>query len=125
MPLQHQYASIAAWNDEAHVVGNRRCYAEKFDAVLAILADSIAAGKITVSKPDASFYLWANVHGDDTVFARELFAQQHITVLPGSFLSREAAGSNPGAGFVRMALVAPLAECIEAAQRLRQFLQAR
>ncbi len=125
MPLQHQYASIAAWNDEQHVIENRRCYTEKFDAVLAILADSIAAGKITVSKPDASFYLWANVHGDDRVFARDLFAQQHITVLPGSFLSRDADGSNPGAGFVRMALVAPLAECIEAAQRLRQFLQAR
>ncbi len=123
MPLQHQYASIAAWNDEAHVGENRRCYAEKFDAVLQILADDIAAGKITVSKPDAGFYLWAKVTGSDTAFARELFARQNITVLPGSFLSREVNACNPGADYVRMALVAPLAECIDAAQRIRQFLQ--
>ena len=123
MPLQHQHASIAAWRDEKHVLENRRRYAEKFLAVLDILDDCIKAGKITVSKPDAGFYLWANIHGDDTVFSRNLFAQQNVTVLPGSLLSRESNNINPGAGYVRMALVAPLAECIDAAQRIKRFLQ--
>jgi N-succinyldiaminopimelate aminotransferase len=122
MPLQHQQASIAAWDDETHVIENRRCYAEKFDTVLAILADEIHTGKISTSKPDAGFYLWVNVHGDDTIFACKLFAEQNITVLPGSYLSREANGMTPGTGYVRMALVAPLAECIDAAQRIKQFL---
>jgi N-succinyldiaminopimelate aminotransferase len=122
MPLQHQYASMAAWQDEAHVIENRRCYAEKFDAVLDILKDEIAAKKIVVNKPDAGFYLWADIRGSDTDFAQRLFAQQNITVLPGSFLSREVDGLNPGAGFVRMALVAPLAECIDAAHRMKAFL---
>lgn len=123
MPLQHQYASIAAWDDEAHVVENRRCYAEKFDAVLSVLANDIKVGKITVSKPDAGFYLWMRVNSNDQEFTRNLFAAQNITVLPGSFLSRETNGITPGAGYVRMALVAPLAECIDAAQRIRIFLQ--
>lgn len=122
MPLQHQYASIAAWQDETHVIENRRCYTEKFAAVMDILQDSIDQGKIAVSRPDASFYLWVNVKGSDTEFAKQLFATQNITVLPGSFLSRDVDGDNPGAGFVRMALVAPLAECVDAAQRIRQFL---
>ncbi len=125
MPLQHQHASIAAWQDEAHVLENRRFYAEKFSAVLNILKGDIAQGKITVSKPDAGFYLWANVHGSDTDFARDLFAQQNITVLPGNFLSREVDGFNPGAGFVRMALVASLDECMAAANRIHHFLQTR
>jgi N-succinyldiaminopimelate aminotransferase len=124
MPLQHQHASIAAWHDEKHVLENRRCYAEKFSAVLDILDNCIKAGKITVSKPDAGFYLWANIHGDDQAFSRNLFAQQNVTVLPGSFLSRESDGCNPGASYVRMALVASLSECIEAAERLNEFLQA-
>ncbi|HSC74627.1 MAG TPA: succinyldiaminopimelate transaminase [Pseudomonadales bacterium] len=123
MPLQHQYASIAAWQDEAHVIENRRCYTEKFSAVLDILDNCIQAGKITVSKPDAGFYLWMHVNRNDQDFARALFADQNITVLPGSFLSREVNGITPGAGYVRMALVAPLAECIDAAQRIRTFLQ--
>ncbi|MEZ5493802.1 MAG: succinyldiaminopimelate transaminase [Pseudomonadales bacterium] len=122
MPLQHQYASIAAWSDEAHVKENRSAYAEKFSSVLNILKDVISDGKIAVTKPDASFYLWTDIKGSDTKFARELFAKKNITVLPGSYLSREVDGSNPGAGFVRMALVATLAECVEAAQRLRDFL---
>lgn len=122
MPLQHQYASIAAWSDENHVVENRRRYAEKFSAVLDILKECIDAGKIIVSKPDAGFYLWAKISGSDTSFSQALFAQQNVTVLPGSFLSRESGGHNPGAGYVRMALVAPLAECIEAAERIKQFL---
>lgn len=124
MPLQHQHASIAAWNDEKHVMENRHYYAEKFSAVLDILDSCIKTGKITVGKPDAGFYLWSNIHGDDTVFSRNLFAQQNVTVLPGSFLSRESGGFNPGAGYVRMALVAPLAECIDAANRIKEFLQA-
>lgn len=123
MPLQHQHASIAAWNDEAHVVENRRCYAEKFDAVLNILADDVRAGTISVSKPDAGFYLWMHVKSNDQDFACALFATQNITVLPGSFLSREVNGVTPGAGYVRMALVAPLAECIDAAERIKAFLQ--
>jgi N-succinyldiaminopimelate aminotransferase len=124
MPLQHQHASITAWNDEKHVMENRHYYAEKFSAVLDILDSCIKTGKITVGKPDAGFYLWSNIHGDDTVFSRNLFAQQNVTVLPGSFLSRESGGFNPGAGYVRMALVAPLAECIDAANRIKEFLQA-
>lgn len=125
MPLQHQHASIAAWNDEAHVVENRKRYTEKFDAVLDILNTCIQTGKITVCKPDAGFYLWANIHGDDTVFSRNLFAEQNVTVLPGSFLSRDSDGINPGSGYVRMALVAPLAECIDAAKRIKEFLRTR
>ena len=76
-----------------------------------------------VQRPDGSFYLWAKTPGDDTTFTRELFAQQHVTVVPGSYLSREVNGLNPGAGRIRMALVAPLAECIEAAERIRRFIQ--
>ena len=125
MPLQHQYASIAAWGDENHVIENRRSYAEKFSAVLDILGDCVKTGKITVSKPDAGFYLWANIAGSDTAFSQALFAEQNVTVLPGSFLSRESAGNNPGAGYIRMALVAPLTECIDAAERIKQFLQNR
>ncbi|HNE26415.1 MAG TPA: succinyldiaminopimelate transaminase, partial [Pseudomonadales bacterium] len=125
MPLQHQHASIAAWQDEAHVIENRRIYAEKFSAVLDILTPAITAKKIAVEKPDAGFYLWADVKGSDTQFAQQLFAEKNITVLPGSYLSREINGHNPGAGFVRMALVATLAECVEAAQRIRDFLAER
>lgn len=117
MPVQTQLASIAAWNDEAHVRANRDLYREKFDAVLNILSPVM-----DVQRPDGSFYLWPNVGGDDAAFCRALFEQQHVTVVPGSYLSREANGQNPGAGRVRMALVAPLAECIEGAQRIRTFL---
>lgn len=108
-----QHASIAAWNDEAHVRENRRLYAEKFAAVQPILARSLQ-----VAKPDAAFYLWAQVGGDDAAFARMLYADYHVTVLPGSFLAREAHGINPGAGYIRIALVAGLAECMDAAARL-------
>lgn len=118
MPVQTQLASIAAWNDEAHVRANRDQYRAKYDAVLEILQPVL-----DVQRPDGSFYLWARTPGDDTSFTRELFAREHVTVVPGSYLSREVNGNNPGAGRVRMALVAPLAECIEAAQRIRQFVQ--
>ena len=118
MPVQTQLASIAAWQDEAHVHANRDQYRAKYDAVLEILQPVL-----DVQRPDGSFYLWAKTPGDDTTFTRELFAREHVTVVPGSYLSREVNGENPGAGRIRMALVAPLAECIEAAQRIRHFLQ--
>ncbi|MGE6244327.1 succinyldiaminopimelate transaminase [Ectopseudomonas guguanensis] len=118
MPVQTQLASVAAWNDEAHVRANRDLYREKFDAVLKILAPVM-----DVQRPDGGFYLWARTPGDDTLFTRDLFAAEHVTVVPGSYLSREVNGVNPGAGRVRMALVAPLGECIEAAERIRRFIE--
>lgn len=120
MPVQTQLASIAAWQDEAHVRENRDQYRAKYDAVLDILQPVL-----DVQRPDGSFYLWAKVPGSDAEFTRDLFEAQHVTVVPGSYLSREVDGVNPGAGRVRMALVAPLAECIEAAERIREFLQNR
>ena len=115
-----QEASIAAWSDEQHVAANREQYRRKFAEVTPLLE-----GVLDVRLPDASFYLWAGVRGSDTAFARDLLAQYNVTVLPGSYLAREAGGSNPGAGRVRMALVADTAECLEAAQRIVQFVQNR
>ncbi|WP_046270739.1 succinyldiaminopimelate transaminase [Pseudomonas syringae] len=117
MPVQTQLASIAAWNDEEHVRANRDLYREKFAAVLDILSPVL-----DVQRPDGGFYLWPNVGTDDAAFCRDLFVDQHVTAVPGSYLSREVDGVNPGAGRVRLALVAPLAECIEAAERIRAFL---
>ncbi len=117
LPVHVQLASIAAWNDEVHVRENRALYRQKFDAVLQILGD-----RLDVTKPDAGFYLWAGTPCDDTEFARGLFAQQNVTVLPGQFLAREANGVNPGANRIRMALVATVDECVEAAQRIRRFV---
>lgn len=118
MPVPTQLASVAAWQDEGHVIGNRDAYRQKFDAVLDILA-----GVLPVAKPDASFYLWPRTPINGETFAQQLFAQQRVTVLPGSYLARAANGVNPGEDYVRMALVAPLAECIEAAQRIKHFVQ--
>lgn len=118
MPVQTQLASVAAWNDEAHVKANRDLYREKFDAVLAILD-----GVLDVQRPDGGFYLWAKTPIDDETFTRELFAREHVTVVPGSYLSRAVDGHNPGAGRVRMALVAPLAECVAAVERIRDFVK--
>ncbi|MBC5785320.1 succinyldiaminopimelate transaminase [Ramlibacter sp. USB13] len=115
-----QEASVAAWSDEQHVVDNREQYRRKFAEVTPLLEQVL-----DVRLPDASFYLWAGVRGSDTAFARDLLAQYNVTVLPGSFLAREAGGVNPGAGRVRMALVADTAECVEAAQRIVQFVQNR
>jgi len=119
-----QAASVAAWNDEAHVVDNRAQYRAKFAQVTPMLAEVL-----DVALPDASFYLWAGVPdawgGSDTDFARELLAQYNVTVLPGSYLAREAGGFNPGAGRIRMALVADTAECVEAAERIVAFVQSR
>ncbi|CUA87144.1 MULTISPECIES: succinyldiaminopimelate transaminase [Gulbenkiania] len=113
-----QAASVAAWNDESHVSANRALYAAKFDAVTGQVASVL-----DVCRPEAGFYLWARVpDGDDAAFARALFEAEHVTVLPGSFLARDAHGTNPGRGYVRLALVAPLEECIEAAYRIVRFV---
>jgi N-succinyldiaminopimelate aminotransferase len=116
MPLQHQRASAAAWGDEGHVVENRALYRDKLAAVLEILGDVME-----IYRPTAGFYLWPATPIPDTAFARGLFAAEHVTVLPGRFLSREIAGEDPGANRLRLALVAPLAECIEAAERIRRY----
>ncbi|GAB4057341.1 succinyldiaminopimelate transaminase [Uliginosibacterium sediminicola] len=113
-----QLASIAAWNDETHVQENRVLYREKFDQLVPMLSPVLG-----VSKPDAGFYLWARTPVDDAQFARVLFAQTHVTVLPGQYLAREARGLNPGHGFVRIALVAGVEECVSAAQRIVEFCQ--
>ena len=118
MPPVHQIASIEAWNDEKHVEQNRTLYVKKFAAVIDILKPVIS-----VSLPDAGFYLWLNTPIDDETFARDLFAQQNVTVLPGSYLSRESGGINPGRNHVRLALVAPLDECITAANRIKKYIQ--
>jgi len=118
MAPYHQAASIKAWDDEAHVLDNRNMYREKFKAVIEILGDVIG-----VSQPDAAFYLWIKTPIDDQTFAQGLFEQQHVTVLPGSFLSREANGINPGSGHVRCALVAPVEDCIEAAYRIKTYIE--
>ena len=115
-----QAASVAAWTDESHVVENRRMYREKFDAVLDVLSPAMP-----VQRPDGGFYLWLETPGADTDFARDLYREQAVTVLPGSYLAREAHGINPGLGRVRAALVAPVAECVEADTRLAAFVRSR
>ena len=119
-----QAASAAAWADEAHVEDNRTQYRDKFAQVTPLLA-----AVMDVALPDAGFYLWAGVpaafNGDDEAFSRDLFAAYNVVVLPGSYLARDFNGSNPGKGRVRMALVAQTPECVEAAQRIVQFIQSR
>ena len=111
-----QAASIAAWNDEAHVIENRRLYDEKFKVISPLLK-----GKIEVAIPDGAFYLWGRTAISDTEFALRLYRDFNVTVLPGSYLAREAHGINPGKNFVRLALVASLQECLEAADRIKQL----
>lgn len=114
-----QAASIAAWNDEDHVIANRAQYRAKFAAVTPVLAEVL-----DVALPDAGFYLWAAVpDGNDVAFAQQLLAQYNVGVLPGSLLARDAHGINPGAGRIRLALVAEQAECLEAAHRIRSFVK--
>jgi N-succinyldiaminopimelate aminotransferase len=116
-----QAASIAAWNDEAHVIENRKQYAKKFKDVTPLLTDLLEA-----VIPDAAFYLWAKIKDNsisDTELAIKLYRDLNITVLPGSFLARDAHGVNPGQNFIRMALVASYAECIEAAERINKHLK--
>jgi len=113
-----QTASVAAWNDEVHVLDNRNQYREKFSACTPLISEVLGTGM-----PDASFYLWARTPIADTEFARGLLEHYNVVVLPGSFLARESQGVNPGANFIRIALVAGLQECLEATQRIRQFAQ--
>jgi N-succinyldiaminopimelate aminotransferase len=116
MSLAVQQASIAAWNDEEHVRGNRRLYAEKFKAVLPLMQ-----GPLKAELPDGGFYLWTRTPIDDCEFVRRLHHEYNVLVLPGSYLGREVDGANPGSNHVRIALVAPLEECVEAIRRMMQF----
>jgi N-succinyldiaminopimelate aminotransferase len=118
MSLSVQRASIAAWKDEAHVRENRRLYAEKFRAVYPLIR-----APLKTEMPDGGFYFWVRTPIDDAQFARRLYAQSNVLVLPGSFLARTVRGENPGANHVRIALVAPLEECLEAAKRLMRFAE--
>jgi len=120
MPIPTQRASIAAWSEDDHVAANRALYRRKYDRVLPILQPVIA----TV-RPAGGFYLWLEVGGDDEAFTAGLFATRHVTVIPGSYLARSTPLGNPGAGFVRISLVAPEEECVQAAQRIRDFILSR
>jgi N-succinyldiaminopimelate aminotransferase len=117
MAVPTQLASIAAWNDDQHVVANRRLYQEKFDKVIPILSDVL-----DIERPQGGFYLWTDVRGDDEQFTRRLFAEANVSVLPGSYLARSHAGINPGAGRVRISLVPAVAQCVEAAERIRSLV---
>jgi len=117
MAVPTQLASISAWNEDAHVVANRRLYQEKFDKVIPILSDVL-----DVERPQGGFYLWMDVRGHDEQFARRLFAEANVTVLPGSYLARSHEGINPGAGRVRISLVPAVAQCVEAAERIRSLV---
>ena len=116
LSLPVQQASIAAWSDENHVIENRALYREKFDAVSAILN-----GILHFNVPSAGFYLWPQTPLDDAIFARDLYTQENVTVLPGSFLSRKTEMGNPGANRIRLALVPNLSDCVEAAERIKRF----
>jgi N-succinyldiaminopimelate aminotransferase len=119
LPVHVQRASLAAWNDETHVIENRRRYRAKFDAVLPLLAPALE-----VERPAASFYLWPQVPGgDDEAFAAGLYARQNVAVLPGRYLGRDAGQGNPGAGRLRISLVPDLARCTEAARRIRDYIE--
>ncbi len=125
MPIPTQLASIAAWNDDAHVKANRALYREKYARVLPILAPHL-----DVMQPAGGFYLWPKVQGDDARFTRDLFAEQNVTVVPGSYLARhtrdgaiDPSGDNPGAGRVRISLVADVEDCVTAARRIADFIQ--
>ncbi|OUS13183.1 succinyldiaminopimelate transaminase [Gammaproteobacteria bacterium 53_120_T64] len=118
MPIQHQWASATAWRDEEHVLDNRRQYREKFSAVTDILKPVM-----TFSQPDAGFYLWPQTPIGDDVFTRQLLATQNVAVVPGRYLARDTATGNPGEQRIRMALVAPLAQCKDAAQRIKHCIE--
>ncbi|MDP1548682.1 MAG: succinyldiaminopimelate transaminase [Nitrosomonas sp.] len=112
-----QAASAAAWSDEAHVVENRRLYAQKFSSSIALLSDAM-----TVQMPDAGFYLWIKTPVSDAEFTKRLYQDYNVTVLPGSYLARDAHGMNPGKDYVRIALVASPQECIEAMNRIKRLV---
>jgi N-succinyldiaminopimelate aminotransferase len=117
MGLAVQHASIAAWSDEAHVIANRAAYAAKYRAMLPLLPVTLQT-----RQPEGGFYLWIQLSTDDVQFTQQLLAEQNVLVLPGSLLARECNGINPGKNHVRVALVAPLEECVEAAHRMRTFI---
>lgn len=114
MAVPTQLASIAAWDDDEHAAANRRLYQEKFDQVIPILS-----GVLNVERPAGGFYLWTDVGMDDEQFTKALYATRNVTVLPGSYLARAGRGGNPGAGRVRISLVPGVAQCVEAAERIR------
>jgi N-succinyldiaminopimelate aminotransferase len=118
MPIPTQLASVTAWQDDAYAASNRRLYQEKFERVLPILTPHL-----DIAKPDGAFYLWPDVRRDDERFVRDLYATQAVTVLPGSYLARAGSDGNPGAGRVRISLVPPLEQCIDAAERVREFVR--
>ena len=120
MPEHVQHASMAAWNDEAHVAANRELYRAKYAAVMPLLQDLM-----DVERPAGSFYLWPATPGDDEAFARDLLAATNVSVLPGSYLGRDGGRGNPGRGHLRISLVAGLEETVEAARRIRQFMLGR
>lgn len=120
LPVHVQRASMVAWDDDRHAIANRALYRAKFDAVLPILAPVLP-----VARPSAGFYLWPDVGFDDETFARELYATQNVIVLPGSYLARDGAHGNPGRSRVRISLVAGVAECVAAAERIRHYLETR
>ena len=120
MPIPTQRASSAAWSDDDHVRANRALYRRKFDRVLPVLRPVI-----DVERPAGGFYLWLNVGGDDVAFTADLFAAQNVTVVPGSYLARATEQGNPGAGYVRISLVAAEEECVQAAGRIREFITLR
>jgi N-succinyldiaminopimelate aminotransferase len=120
LPPHTQRVSALAWGDEQHVTANQLAYRAKFDAVLPVLAPHLG-----VYRPEGAFYLWARVPGDDETFARELFRERNVTVLPGGYLGRSWQGVNPGHGHVRIALVAPVDVCVEAAGRIADWLTER
>jgi N-succinyldiaminopimelate aminotransferase len=117
MALPTQAASVAAWNDDAHVAANRRLYQQKFARVVPILSSVM-----DIARPAGAFYLWPDIGGDDEAFAQQLYAAQNVTVLPGSYLGRPSSGGNPGSGRVRISLVPDVDSCVAAAERIREFV---
>lgn len=117
MPIPTQKASVSAWSDDAHVAANRALYRAKYDQVIPVLQPVIDA-----TRPAGGFYLWLPVGGDDEAFTAGLFATQNITAVPGSYLARATPSGNPGAGYVRISLVASIEECVQAAHRIRDFI---
>jgi N-succinyldiaminopimelate aminotransferase len=120
MPIPTQKASVAAWSEDGHVAANRALYRAKYDQVLPVLQPVVET-----LRPAGGFYLWLPVGGDDEAFTAGLFATQNITVVPGSYLARDAGAGNPGAGYIRLSLVASVDECVQAAGRIRDFILSR
>lgn len=118
MSVPTQRASVLAWDEDGHVAANRELYRRKFDQVMPILE-----GVVRVQRPAGGFYLWLDTGGDDEAFTAGLFAEQNVTVVPGSYLARQTPAGNPGRGFVRISLVASAADCVQAARRIRDYFK--